>query len=127
MSTGKKRASGYTLIEIMVVIAILAIVAAIAIPSYTGYISTSREGGARANLEPLRLALEDFWLDNSTYDFDGSGGPWTWDPAGVQTLGALWQPDGDDDNYVYTVSVSGANSFTITATHVDGGSATVTK
>ena len=131
MTNRKQTISGYTLIEIMVAVAIIAIVAAIAIPSYTGYITTSRNAAARANIEPLRLALEDFWLDNGTYDFDDlddSGGDWTHDPDGDQDFGNLgWSPDGDDNNFVYELTVSGANAFTITVTHVDGGCREVCK
>jgi len=124
MTNKKQTNSGYTLIEIMVAVAILAIVAAIAIPSYTGYISTSREAAARANIEPLRLALEDHWLDNGTYVAGA------WSGAGAKTLAdppLSWQPDGDDLKFVYTVTVSGASSFTITVTHIDGGGASFTK
>ena len=126
MLNRKQTISGYTLIEIMVAVAIIAIVAAIAIPSYTGYITTSRNAAARANIEPLRLALEDHWLDNGTYVAG------TWDPSGAQTLesGAMgWSPDGDDDKFVYIVAAVSdiATDFVITVTHNDGGGASFTK
>ncbi len=120
----KLKVAGYTLIEIMIAVAILAIIAAVAIPTYRGYITTSREASARANIEPLRLAQEDHWLDNGTYVAG------TWDPAGAKTLESgdlAWRPDGDDNNFVYTVTISGTDAFTISVTHVDGGSAEVCK
>ena len=118
MTNRKQTSSGYTLIEIMVAVAIISIVAAIAIPSYTGYITTSRNAAARANIEPLRLAQEDYWLDNGTYVAGA------WSEAGAKTLesGVIgWRPDGDEGNFVYAVTVSGTNAFTITVNHVDGG------
>lgn len=118
-----KRNSGFTLIELMVTIGILAVLAAIAIPAYNGYITTSRQGAARANLEPLRLAEEDYWLDNGTY----VAGVWV--PTGSKTLetGVLgWRPDGDDDKFDYAVTVSGADNATITVTHRDDATATAT-
>ena len=111
-----RRSRGFTLIELMIVVGILAIIAAIAIPSYTGYITTSRQSAAAANAQPLRLAEEDYWLDNGTY-VAGS-----WIPDGAKTLetGALgWRPDGDDGDFDYQVTISGTNSATITVTHRD--------
>jgi len=60
---------GFTLIELMIAVAILAIVAAVAIPAYNGYIRESRLGAMRMNLDTLRIAVEAFKLDstNSTY------------------------------------------------------------
>lgn len=118
------RNRGFTLIELMVVIGILGVLAAIAIPAYNGYISTSRGGAAKANLEPLRLAEEDYWLDNGTYVAGN------WIPGGSQTLesGALgWRPDGDDNKFDYVVTVSGVNSATITVTHRDDATAVATR
>ncbi len=124
----KKHPLGFTLIELVIAMAILAIIAAIAIPAYNGYISQSRISAAAANLEPLRLAEEDYWLDNGTY-VAGS-----WDPDGSKTLetGALgWKPDGDENNFTYTVTAGSTGdiktSYSITVTHKDGGSFTKSK
>jgi len=121
-----RHGKGYTLIELMMVIGILAIVSAIAIPSYNGYISTSRDATTRANIEPLRLALEDFWLDsNSGYDLDGTGGPWVWKAdESVQTLWSSplgWKPDGDEKRFDYDVTLSGATDAIITVDYLDDG------
>ncbi len=124
---------GYTLVELMIVVAILAILAGIAIPTYNGYVSQSRISSARANVEPLRLALEDYWLNNGQFVADGTNANWVWNPlTGVRTLqtGPLnWTPDpNDSNNYIYDVTVanvSGVNTYNITVTHIDGGSVTV--
>jgi type IV pilus assembly protein PilE len=110
---------GFTLIELMIVVAVLSVIAAIAVPAYNGYIREARLGAARTNIEPLRLALEDYWLDNSTYaDVDGL----KWDPAnsddGLYTGNLGWKPDGDEDRFKYEVTAS-TNSYTITVTHYD--------
>ena len=103
----------------MIVVAVLAILSAIAIPVYNGYILEARLASARINIEPLRLALEDFWLDNGAF-VEGE-----WVPSGTQTLAAGnvlgWKPDGDEDKYDYNVSfVGGSNQvIMITVTHKD--------
>ena len=113
----KRLARGFTLIELLVAIAILTVLAGIAIPAYNGYIREARITSARINIEPLRLALEDYWLDNGAF----VEGVWT---SGSQTLssGALgWSPDGDESKFDYDVAfVGGSNQvITITVTHRD--------
>lgn len=58
---------GFTLIELMITVAILGVVASIAIPAYTGYIKTAKMSEAQNNLAALRLAEEEFYLENNEY------------------------------------------------------------
>ena len=105
----------------MVTLAILAIVAAIAIPAYDSYITESKRTAARSNAEPLRLALENYWLDNGSYPaFAGNTAKWdptdnnarTLQTGGTPPLG--WQPSGDEDQFIYTVTTDNAtNSWSI--------------
>lgn len=117
-NAGKQK--GLTLIELMIVVAILAIISAIAIPVYQGYVLEAKIHAALQNSEPLRLALEDYFLENTTY----IAGNWL--PTGAQTLetGDLgWHPDGDSNQYNYTVvaGASGiASSYTLTVQSIDG-------
>ena len=55
--------SGYTLIELMIVTAILGILAAIAIPEFGHLITKSQEGSTKANLGALRSALSIYYSD----------------------------------------------------------------
>lgn len=61
------RSHGFTLIEIMIVIAIAAILAAIAIPSYNDYVTTTRRSDAQIALMDLSTRLERFFNENNTY------------------------------------------------------------
>lgn len=104
----------------MVVVAILAIIVTIAIPSYQGYVQEAKVQVALQNTEPLRLALEDHFLDNLTY----VGGDWS--AAGAKTLetGALgWRPDGDGNQFIYNVIAGGpgiGTSYVMTVSSIDG-------
>jgi len=60
-------ASGITLVELMIAIAILSILTAIAIPAYTGYIREGHFATMRADLDGLRTTMEDFRLENGSY------------------------------------------------------------
>ena len=55
---GRGRAGGFTLIELMIAVAIVAILAAVALPSYRNYIHRSQARTAAADLAALGLALE---------------------------------------------------------------------
>jgi type IV pilus assembly protein PilE len=63
-----KTHSGFTLIEVMVVVAIVAILASIALPSYTNYLMRGKITEAVANLGDLRVKMEQFYLDNRKYN-----------------------------------------------------------
>lgn len=106
---------GFTLVELMITIAVLSVIAAIAIPTYNGYIREAQLGAARANADTLRLVLEDWRLDNGTYRIGGNA---SYDPKATAALG--WVPDGDQGAYSYGVVGATTNTYTIEVTHVSG-------
>jgi type IV pilus assembly protein PilE len=61
------RKEGFTLIELMVTVAIVAIIAAFAFPAYTDYVKRGKIQEATANLGDMRVKLEQWFQDNRTY------------------------------------------------------------
>ena len=62
-----RSATGFTLIEVMITVAIIAILAAVAIPSYTDYITRSKIQEATSSLLAMRTKMEQYFQDQRTY------------------------------------------------------------
>lgn len=67
-------ARGFTLIELMIVVAIVAVLAAIAMPSYTDYITRAKFSEATGQLANLRVKMEQYYVDNRRYSTTTGGG-----------------------------------------------------
>ena len=67
MGRGTRSAGGFTLIELMVVVAIVAILVAIAYPSFADAIRKSRRGQAKADMVQAAQMMERFHTQNNTY------------------------------------------------------------
>mgnify|MGYP003423001364 CR=1 FL=1 len=75
-----KNRRGFTLIEVLIVVAILGILAVIAIPQYTEYVRRSRISEATNGMNDFRTRMEQFFQDNRTYARAGACGV---DPASI--------------------------------------------
>lgn len=111
-----QRHHGFTLIELMIVVAIVAILAAVAYPLYSGFVDEAKLGAARQNIDTLRVFLEDHGLDNN-YDYR-VGADAVFDEANL-TAYFGWTPDGDNNQFTYTV-FAGDRDYDIQAVHRDG-------
>ncbi len=62
-----RRPAGFTLVELMIVVAIVAILAALAYPAYTGHVLKARRAQAKADLVEYAQLAERFFTVNNTY------------------------------------------------------------
>jgi len=66
-SFGRKSGAGFTLIELIVVIAIIAVLSAIVLVNVNGYTAKARDARRRADITQIQKALEMYYADNSRY------------------------------------------------------------
>ncbi|HZW11981.1 MAG TPA: prepilin-type N-terminal cleavage/methylation domain-containing protein [Noviherbaspirillum sp.] len=97
-----KSESGFTLIELMITVAIVAILAAVVVPSYSDYVRRSALNEAFANLSDLRVKLDQFYQNNRKYGTDGQVIPCGHDGAGNRVNFAL------GGKFSYTCVLNGA-------------------
>jgi prepilin-type N-terminal cleavage/methylation domain-containing protein len=117
---------GFTLIELIIVIAIIGILAMIAIPAYVGQQKRAVRTEAYTNLENLRLLEEQYFAENGCYYMTG-GACVNTSISGVTNIQAFlpgFRP-GDEAslNFTYSIRTSGtspASAFTATATGKTG-------
>lgn len=107
----KHISNGFTLIELMSCVAIIAILAAIAMPSYQSYVAKGRRADGRAALMALLQAQEQYRANCPRYASTLSTGS---DCEG-QTIEFQWRSP--DRHYALTIIESGPTGFTA---HADG-------
>lgn len=95
------RSSGFTLIELMVVVAIIGILAGVAYPSYTENVIKGKRSDAKAALLQVQLAQEKYRANNTTYGTLADIGVISTSPQGYYTI---------------AVATNTATAYTATAT-----------
>ncbi len=100
---------GFTLIELMVVVAVIALLAMIAVPSFQWCLAKAKRAEAYTNLHAMYAAEKAYWAEHGKYSdvLYGSGGI-GWKPEG-------YKGGGSEEKFYYTYGFGGAegkNFFT---------------
>lgn len=110
---------GFTLIELMIVVAIIGILAAIAIPSYQDYIRKSRRTDATVAISKIQQAQEKWRANNTSYTVDVSTNGLnvtSLTTATTATSDTLTSKFGGNDYYNIKINGTGSTGYVITAT-----------
>lgn len=107
-NTALRPESGFSLIEMMIVVAIVAILATVGYPAYKGYVYKSYRADAKSLLLAAAARQEEYYLDNKTYTSD------------LSKLGYDTNADGEvlteHGAYAVTVDAASATGYTLLAT-----------
>ena len=127
-SGGLRHMAGFTLIELMIVIAVVAILAAIALPAYQQYIAKSRARVASTDLVALSMVMENRFQKSLAYPVRSSAAlanaPASRTGADVTNFSG-WVPASSSSHYTFTVE-STASTYTLTAATPNGVSPSCT-
>lgn len=99
---------GFTIIELMIVVVIIAILAAVALPSYRDYVLRGKLVDAHNALSDFRVRMEQFYQDNRRYD-----------GAGLNGCGAN-APSSKYFNFFCAPAAAPAQTYVVTATGIPG-------
>lgn len=119
---GRKQ-SGFSLIELMLVVAIVAILAKVALPIYTDYVVQSKLSEPISQLSLLQTRMEQYYLDNKSYS-NACTSPNVAVPSSLSYFSYTCVASGD----TYTLTATGSNSavsgFTYTVDQVNNRATT---
>jgi len=110
-----QRIKGFSLIELMVVVVIVGILAAVAVPSYRNHVIKGSRAAAQTELMQLASVQEKIYLNSSAYACNAIATAYN-----GSSTGGLGVSSSNDGKYTFTLSACATNTYTIKAAPVAG-------
>ena len=124
MTPKPTRHSGFTLIEVMIVVAIIAILAAIALPSYRDHVLRGKISVAVSELESMRPELERYFQDNRTFAAKGAASPPCLTARNIDSFSLSCTAPTTNEYLVEATGSGVANGFTYTINQINARNTT---
>lgn len=112
---GPDKSSGFTLIELMITVAIIGILSVIALPAYNNHILKGKIKAAQADLVALSLNVENFYQRQLSYPTSGTA-----TTEATEALFTGWSPAQKAD-FEYALTDASSTSYTLKATGNSSG------
>ena len=115
-----KKTGGFTLVELMIAVAIVGLLGAVALPAYTSYVSRAKRADARTQLMQVAQFMQRFYTANDQYQNDRAGN------AVIDQIPAALKQSPADGQALYTLGeidfTTVPNGFVLAMTPVSGRS-----
>ncbi|MBU0672468.1 MAG: type II secretion system GspH family protein [Candidatus Margulisbacteria bacterium] len=119
---------GFTIIELLIVMAVIALLVGIAIPSFRAVQDQAKVARAQGDLRVMKLAMEDYYINNNSYPADDAN------QAQTILLGVsnpvlesnIYDPFGATTTTLYEYKISANGSYYVVYSIGSGGSGVVT-
>lgn len=119
MNCNSGNQKGFTLVELLIVVAIISILAAIAYPAYTNHVVKTKRSMAKSILTQIATKQEQYYLDNKSYTADLTDLGYPADPFFVDKNSNLLAATSANAIYQIDVAQTAVSNYTLTATPVN--------
>ncbi len=133
-----KKAGGFTLIELMIVVAVIAILSSLGIPAYNDYVTRGKLVDATSKLADMRIQMEQYYQDNRDYGSTATSCALAMPASKYFAISCNWGAGGTNQSYQisatgtinktnFTYTINQSNTMTSTTGWGNGASCWVTR